>query len=208
MSEVERAHAGARGTLFATAFAQSRNPLALLDARRRHVDVNDAYLALLHYSREQLLGRPVYELVLASPTATSEQWRAALESGRFTGQGWLGSADGGRVAVQWAASVESVTGRRLVLFVALNMARVGAQRRAPEAERLNRLPLTRRELEIVRLVALGNTGPEIAAELHIAGDTVRTHARNAMIKLGARSRAQLVAKSIGEGLILDPARGM
>ena len=87
MSEVERAHAGARGTLFATAFAQSRNPLALLDARRRHVDVNDAYLALLHYSREQLLGRPVYELVLASPTATSEQWRAALESGRFTGQG-------------------------------------------------------------------------------------------------------------------------
>ena len=63
--------------------------------------------------------------------------------------------------------------------------------------------LSQREREIVRLVALGHSGPEIADELQIAHDTVRTHTRNAMSKVGARSRAQLVAKALGEGLMLD-----
>ena len=54
----------------------------------------------------------------------------------------------------------------------------------------------------MRFVALGYTGPEIAAELHISHDTVRTHVRNAMLKLDARSRAHLVAKALGDGAAL------
>jgi DNA-binding CsgD family transcriptional regulator len=61
----------------------------------------------------------------------------------------------------------------------------------------------RRERDVVWLVAHGNTGPEIADELHIAHDTVRTHVRNAMTKVGARSRAHLVAKALGDGLTLE-----
>jgi DNA-binding CsgD family transcriptional regulator len=38
--------------------------------------------------------------------------------------------------------------------------------------------------------------------LHISPDTVRTHVRNAMTKMGARSRAQLVAKVLGDGVIV------
>jgi DNA-binding CsgD family transcriptional regulator len=53
------------------------------------------------------------------------------------------------------------------------------------------------------MVALGASGPEIADELRISHDTVRTHVRNAMTKLGARSRAQLVAMSLAEGHALD-----
>ena len=63
------------------------------------------------------------------------------------------------------------------------------------------LPLTARELEVVQRIAHGDTGPEIADELHIAHDTVRTHVRNAMAKVGARSRAHLVARSLGDGLV-------
>jgi DNA-binding CsgD family transcriptional regulator len=51
----------------------------------------------------------------------------------------------------------------------------------------------------VRHVARGSTGPEIADELSISHDTVRTHVRNAMTKVGARSRAHLVAKALGDG---------
>jgi DNA-binding NarL/FixJ family response regulator len=54
----------------------------------------------------------------------------------------------------------------------------------------------------VGLIAHGESGPEIADQLHISHDTVRTHVRNAMTKLGARSRAQLVAKSLGDGHVL------
>jgi DNA-binding NarL/FixJ family response regulator len=65
------------------------------------------------------------------------------------------------------------------------------------------VPLSEREREIVRLVALGSSGPEIADELRITHNTVRTHVRNAMTKSGARSRAHLVAKALGDGLIFD-----
>jgi DNA-binding NarL/FixJ family response regulator len=86
--------------------------------------------------------------------------------------------------------------------VALSTSRWGAHPRRSHRGPVSRLPLTARELEIVRLIALGSTGPEIADELRIAHDTVRSHARNAMVKSGARSRAHLVAKVLGEGVVL------
>ena len=112
--------------------------------------------------------------------------------------------DGGRVAVQWAAHTEVVTGERLVLFVALSTSRWGARFRRDRAAASGPRSLSRREREVVDLIAVGKTGPEIAEELHIAHDTVRTHVRNAMEKVGARSRAQLVAKALGDGHTLQP----
>jgi DNA-binding NarL/FixJ family response regulator len=90
-----------------------------------------------------------------------------------------------------------------VLFVVLSRSRWGQRFRRPLSIEPEPRTLTRREREIVRLVAQGSSGPEIAAELHIAHDTVRTHVRNAMTKLGARSRAHLVAKALGDGLTLE-----
>jgi PAS domain S-box-containing protein len=189
--------------LFSTAFRQSSNAMVLVDARRRQVDANGAYLKLLGYTRGAVIGTPVYEFVAHGPLASPEEWDAAMASGRFTGEAELVCANGGRVSVQWGASVEVVTGRRLVLFVALSTSRWGQRFRRPLPTDPEPRTLTRREREIVRLVAHGSSGPEIAGELHIAHDTVRTHVRNAMTKLGARSRAHLVAKALGGGLTLE-----
>ena len=122
-----------------------------------------------------------------------------LATGRFEGQTELVRADGSTVTVAWGATVETVTGRRLVLFVALS-----TSRREPPARTEASVPpegwtLSRRQREVVRLVALGFTGPEIAEELQLAHDTVRTHVRNAMAASGARSRAHLVAIALGGG---------
>jgi DNA-binding CsgD family transcriptional regulator len=174
--------------------------MVLLDENRLQVDANGAYLRLLGYGRRQILGRPITQFLASGPLASPAEWRAALAAGRFTGETELMPADGRKVAVQWAATTEVVTGRRLVLFVALTTSRWGRRFRPPGSERELGV-LSDREREIVRLVALGNTGPEIASELQIAHDTVRTHARNAMTKLGARSRAHLVAKALGQGLV-------
>ncbi len=57
-------------------------------------------------------------------------------------------------------------------------------------------PLTNRERAVISLIALGADTRQIAQELHISPDTVRTHVRNAMSKLGAHSRAQLVALTL------------
>ena len=189
--------------LFSTAFRQSSNAMVLVDARRRQVDANGAYHPLLGYTRGEVIGTPVYAYVADSPLASPEEWDAAIASGRFSGETELVCANDSRVSVQWGASVEVVTGTRLVLFVVLSTSRWGRRFRRPLPTEAQSGTLTRREREIVRLVAHGRSGPEIAGELQIAHDTVRTHVRNAMTKLGARSRAHLVAKALGDGLTLD-----
>jgi DNA-binding NarL/FixJ family response regulator len=60
--------------------------------------------------------------------------------------------------------------------------------------------LTEREREIVALVAAGLSNDEIAAELVVSPLTAKTHVSHAMIKLGARDRAQLVVLAYESGL--------
>lgn len=60
--------------------------------------------------------------------------------------------------------------------------------------------LTEREKEIVGLVAEGLSNDEIAQRLFLSPATVRTHVGRAMMKLGARDRAQLVVFAYQSGL--------
>ena len=59
-----------------------------------------------------------------------------------------------------------------------------------------RPPLTRREREILALLAEGMSGAQIAEKLVLSPETVRTHVRNAMAKLGASTRSQAVALAL------------
>ncbi len=61
--------------------------------------------------------------------------------------------------------------------------------------------LTDREREIVTLAAQGLNNHEIADQLVISAATARTHVSRAMIKLGARDRAQLVVFAYQSGLV-------
>lgn len=62
--------------------------------------------------------------------------------------------------------------------------------------------LTAREIEIMAWVATGRSNDEIAAELIVSPNTVRTHVSRAMVKLKARDRAQLVVFAIRAGLVV------
>src|SRR4051794_7387831 len=190
-------------TLFAAAFARSRNAMALVDASRIQVDVNPAYQRLLGYRREDVIGRPLWSIIVGGPLLSDDEWESLLHERSATGTAELQRVDGAPIGVQWAASADQVTDRRLILFVALSTSRWGGRLRRTEERGRTPGELSLREQEIVGLVALGGTAAEIAEDLHISHHTVRTHLRNAMGKLGARSRAQLVAKAIGHGLILD-----
>jgi PAS domain S-box-containing protein len=187
--------------LFWSAFRNSRNAMVLVDNARAVVDVNGAFVRLVGRSRDEVVGRPAGTFVVGAPIYTSAQWQAALASGRFAGDVEIVCGDGTFVAAQWDASTEVVTGRRLVLFVALSTSRWGARFRRDLPDGDTQEVLTSREREVVGLVAMGATGREIADELQIAHDTVRTHVRNAMGRLGARSRAHLVAKALASGHI-------
>jgi len=62
--------------------------------------------------------------------------------------------------------------------------------------------LTARELEVVQLMARGLTNRQIARRLEISEHTVKFHAAAILGKIGARSRAEAVARAIGLGWIL------
>lgn len=61
--------------------------------------------------------------------------------------------------------------------------------------------LSKRETEVLRLIALGHTNAEIAEQLYISVRTVETHRSHIQQKLGISTRAELVRGALSRGLI-------
>jgi two-component system response regulator NreC len=61
--------------------------------------------------------------------------------------------------------------------------------------------LSEREREVVRLIAMGHTNPEIAEQLHVAERTVKTYRARAIEKMGISSRAEITAFARKLGLV-------
>jgi DNA-binding NarL/FixJ family response regulator len=87
----------------------------------------------------------------------------------------------------------SVTRRLIAEF-----ARLGA-RRSPDRKNLK--DLTDRETEVLALVARGLANAEIAAQLFVAEQTIKTHVSRVLTKLGLRDRAQAVVFAYETGLV-------
>jgi ATP/maltotriose-dependent transcriptional regulator MalT len=62
-------------------------------------------------------------------------------------------------------------------------------------------PLSARELEVLSLIAQGNSNQQIAEQLFISLHTVKTHARRIHSKLGVERRTQAVAKAKAMGVV-------
>jgi len=68
-------------------------------------------------------------------------------------------------------------------------------------EKMAGVPLTKREIEVLQLIAEEYSNPEIAEKLFISPRTVDTHRRNLLEKLGVKNTAGLVKNAIRLGLI-------
>ena len=85
---------------------------------------------------------------------------------------------------------------------------LGARLVAAEAEERKRAeedPLSEREREVLRLLALGHTNQEIAKMLYISVRTAETHRAHIMQKLRLTTRAELVRYALDHGLLEQPA---
>ncbi len=75
-------------------------------------------------------------------------------------------------------------------------ARLDVLRQAQSEDRLSQ-----REVEVLRLIALGFTSVEIARQLHLSPRTVESHRAHITGKLGLSTRAELVSYALGRGLL-------
>jgi DNA-binding CsgD family transcriptional regulator len=71
----------------------------------------------------------------------------------------------------------------------------------PNAARQEELGITRRELEILQLIAAGLSNREIAERLYVSENTVKTHSGRLFEKLDAKRRTQAVQRGKEAGLI-------
>ncbi|MFI6262100.1 response regulator [Micromonospora sp. NPDC051006] len=68
-------------------------------------------------------------------------------------------------------------------------------------DRLRTARLTEREAEVLRLMTAGLSNPEIAAQLVVGVETVKTHVGNVLAKLGVRDRTQAVIAAYESGFV-------
>ena len=95
---------------------------------------------------------------------------------------------------------------RKELLETIRAVQVGEKRISPEvaveiAEHGTDDALTPREIDVLRLIARGNANKIIAAELSLTEETVKSHIRNILSKLGANDRTHAVAIGLKRGII-------
>ena len=95
---------------------------------------------------------------------------------------------------------------RRELLDTIRAVHAGQKRISPEvaaalAEHAAEDDLTLREIDVLRLIAAGNANKEIAGQLSIAEDTVKSHVSNILAKLGANDRTHAVTIGLKRGII-------
>jgi DNA-binding CsgD family transcriptional regulator len=198
---------------------------AAMRARPPQVAEAERRLALAEASARSVERRPPHvEAELRTAQAelsdTEDAWAAATEA-------WDGLGDRYRAAVARVRGAEALLasgGDRQAAAALLEAAlagsrAIGAKRVEALAEDLGRrsrlrltaggtpdnpYQLTRRELEVLELVAEGLTDRAIGTRLFISHRTVERHVSNLLAKLGATRRAELVATALQKGLAAAP----
>ncbi|GAA3036872.1 response regulator transcription factor [Streptosporangium longisporum] len=186
---IEVAGAAADGREAVLLAGSLRPDVVLMDLRMPRMDGVEA-------TRRIRAEHPEIHVVVLTTYSDDESVFAALAAGA---RGYLTKdADAEALAsaittvVRGDAQFDPAIQRRLAEAVAGN-------RRAPD------LPdgLTRREAEVLRLIAEGRSNAEIAGTLFISEATVKTHINNLFAKAGLRDRAQAVTYAFRHGLMPD-----
>jgi two-component system response regulator NreC len=97
------------------------------------------------------------------------------------------------------AAIREVAGGNSYVHPAVGARLVAADN--AEARRVEADPLSDREHEVLRLLALGHTNQEISAQLFISVRTAETHRAHIMQKLRLTSRAELVRYALDQGVL-------
>jgi DNA-binding NarL/FixJ family response regulator len=169
--------------------ARLRPDIVLMDVRMPAIDGIQATRHLLATA-----ARPPRVLVITT-----------FENDEYVYEALLAGASG--FLLKRARPADVVAAIRLVaqgdslLFPAAVRRLVAAHGRGGNGDRLRGARLTDREAEVLRLMTAGMSNVEIAAELVVGVETVKTHVGNVLGKLGARDRTQAVIAAYESGFI-------
>jgi two-component system, NarL family, response regulator NreC len=187
-SEDDMAVVGEAGTAREAVFElrSSQADVVLMDVAMPGGSGIDVIPQLLHEA-------PAAKILMLSMQDDPSYVRQAFEAGA-SGYVLKEAAD-----AELVAAVRDVAEGRSYVNPALGARLVAAESEA--RKRAEADPLSDREREVLRLLALGHTNQEIAKMLYISVRTAETHRAHIMQKLNLRSRADLVRHALASGLL-------
>jgi DNA-binding NarL/FixJ family response regulator len=175
----------------AAAISQARRAhpdIVLMDVRMPHVDGIAATRLLGQFDG----GGPAVIVV-----TTFENDNYVYEALHAGARGFLLKRS---AAEDFVNAIRTVHEGESLLFPAA-LRRLVTQHRACDGDGLAAAKLTEREKEVLRLMAQGRSNAEIATELFLGVETVKTHVRNTLAKLRVRDRVQAVVRAYESGFI-------
>jgi DNA-binding NarL/FixJ family response regulator len=159
------------------------------------MDVGMPELNGFEATRQILKADPQAEVLILSMHDGEQTVREVIAAGA---RGYVLKSDAGR---QLVAAVRALAEHR-PYFTSEIAAKVYAESRSqPGRGRPRSIGLTRREREVVQLLAEGHNNREVAARLERSVKTIETHRARIMRKVGATSLAELVRYAIREGIV-------
>lgn len=183
-------------------FERSLHPMLVVDSVRRYVDANAAASLFMRMPREEIIRHRVDEFVPPEGLADFDNsWRAFISRGSAPAESeWYFPADETRIPI--VVGCTSI-GSDLHLIVVLPWGSPEEAETAlvDDARTGDGSALTKRERQMLTLLALGHSGEQIAQELFISPETVRTHVQHARSKLGASTRTHAIAIALTRGEI-------
>ena len=169
-------------------FKRSRVPMFVLDDDAVYVDANAAACSAVGLTREDFVGRRLgFGTDQERRADVARMWAAFLRTGHLVMPYQFTSPDYGTMRINIVCTANTPEpNRHLSIYW---------------AQPFDGDELSPREQEVTQMLARGLTGEDIARRLVLSPETIRTHIRNAMQRLGARTRAHLIARALERGLI-------
>lgn len=182
-------------------------PMVVLDSDRRLLAANAAARLLSRLSRQEVRSRRIDDLVPSEfHTILHANWPRMMRSEVARGSLDFAFPDGTRLSVNYCALANVLPGQHLIVFIPAGWSDDELGTDFDLEGPVPQGPLSPREREVLTLLATGASFQQIADELTIAVSTVRSHAKNALRKLGARNRVHGIALAMRGGLIDLPSQ--
>jgi len=136
---------------------------------------------------------PTTHVIMLTSHTTDTEIIAALSSGADAY--CIKGASIDRLMSAIAAAVDGAT------YLDPQIARRVIENLKPPTPTTNIANLSGRELEVLKLLVLGKSNPEIASDLYLSPNTVKTHVRGIMNKLAVDDRVQAAVVALRSGLV-------
>ncbi len=187
-------------------FDKSLIPMVMVDNERRYMEVNAAARLLARISLEEVRRRRIDDFTAPEDVpAMREAWKELIAEGTVSGRYHVTFPDASTLWILFAGTANALPAQHLIVFVPADWPGDELEGMHASDEGSRPAALSERQLDVLRLVAVGANASQIAAELSISESTVRTHVKHILQRLGAHNRAHAVALAMTQGLLGEPA---